>query len=487
MRPSLPRNVIASVLNAVAVLATALVSVPLILDAVGTAGYGAWTLGLTVILYISILETGLGPAIQRFVAAAGGANDTAAVQRLLATTLVAYVVLGLAVLGLLQPLAGPIADLVDLPADLREQGEDFFRVLGVPLLLALLSAGLSNVLGGLQRFAAVAVTGVIGAVAFLVAIVLLVEENDLVALAQALAIQQLVLVICRLAALRDVASPRGLADRATLRQLVGFSARLQATVFAELINWQSDKLVVAAVSNATTLGQLGIGAQLADGGRLLSGAALSPITASLAHTAGTGDDAALRRDYLRLHRIWTLGVGGTAVLLAANAHPLIEAWLGDGYQDAGTFGTLLIAGSAFGLLTGTGIAYMRAVGRPSLEARFGVAVVGLNLLFTIPLALALGPFGVVSGTIAAYALGAAYFFSRLRHEVPVWPFPDRTAALRTGASLAVVSVASVLLDIVWAGALPAGFALLPVGITMAAALAIYLRVALGRPQLSRRD
>ena len=76
MRPALSRNVTASVLNAVAVLATSLVSVPLILDAVGTAGYGAWTLGLTVILYISILETGLGPAVQRFIAFARGAGDS---------------------------------------------------------------------------------------------------------------------------------------------------------------------------------------------------------------------------------------------------------------------------------------------------------------------------------------------------------------------------------------------------------------------------
>ena len=66
---------------------------------------------------------------------------------------------------------------------------------------------------------------------------------------------------------------------------MSFSARLQATVLSELINWQSDKLVVGLVAPVATVGQLGIGSQFADGGRVLSGAALSPIQSSFAPCA----------------------------------------------------------------------------------------------------------------------------------------------------------------------------------------------------------
>src|SRR5215218_3110399 len=95
MRPALSRNVAASVVNAAAVAATSLVSVPLILDAVGTAGYGVWTLGLALILYASILETGLGPAVQRFTAFARGEADDAGLARLGWTTLAIYAAAGL--------------------------------------------------------------------------------------------------------------------------------------------------------------------------------------------------------------------------------------------------------------------------------------------------------------------------------------------------------------------------------------------------------
>src|ERR1700712_1854923 len=94
MRPALSRNVAASVLNAAAVVSISLVTVPLILDAVGTAGYGVWTLGMALILYASILETGLGPAVQRFTAFARGGEDEAALGRLGWTTLALYAAAG---------------------------------------------------------------------------------------------------------------------------------------------------------------------------------------------------------------------------------------------------------------------------------------------------------------------------------------------------------------------------------------------------------
>src|SRR3954454_5520278 len=90
MRPALSRNVAASVANAAAVVATSLVTVPLILDAVGTGGYGVWTLGLAMILYASILETGVGPAVQRFTAYARGSGDREHISRLSWTALALY-------------------------------------------------------------------------------------------------------------------------------------------------------------------------------------------------------------------------------------------------------------------------------------------------------------------------------------------------------------------------------------------------------------
>ena len=142
MRPALSRNVAASVLNAAAAVSISLVTVPLILDAVGTAGYGVWTLGLALVLYASILETGFGPAVQRFTAFARGGGDVAALGRLGWTTLALYATGGVVLGGVLALLAPPLVDLFDLPPRLHADAESMFRVLGGALALALLAAGM---------------------------------------------------------------------------------------------------------------------------------------------------------------------------------------------------------------------------------------------------------------------------------------------------------------------------------------------------------
>jgi O-antigen/teichoic acid export membrane protein len=481
MRPALSRNVAASVLNAAAVVSISLVTVPLILDAVGKSGYGVWTLGLALILYASILETGLGPAVQRFTAFARGGGDSAALNRLGWTTLALYAGGGILLGGALSALAPVLVDLFDLPARLHADAEKMFRILGGALALALLAAGMGNLLQGFERFGMLAVSAAAGALAFLAGVIALAQGWGLPGIASAACIGQAVSFLVRAAVVGGVAisgSPT-LLSRTELRRFVGFSARLQVTVLSELINWQSDKLVVGLVAPAATVGQLGIGAQFADGGRLLSGAALSPVQSSFAIAAGAGDEEGLRRRFAELHRLWVLGVLGAAVIGAASLLPLIEAWLGSGFGEAAFLGVFLVLGSAAGLSTGTGVAYMRAIGRPGLEARMGPLIVVANLALTVPLALAAGARGVVIGTLGAYLIGAGWFFSQLRHHVPASPFHSPVEIIKVVLLALVAGGISLGLGLEAVASLPTVVSLPFVAAGLALALALYAVGVLG--------
>jgi O-antigen/teichoic acid export membrane protein len=481
MHAGLSRNVAASVVNAAAVVATSLVSVPLILDAVGTAGYGVWTLGLALILYASILETGLGPAIQRFTAFARGAGDAGGLARLGWSTVALYLAGGLLAGALLALLAPVLVDLFDLPRRLHDDAETMFRLLGGALALALLAAGMGNLLQGLERFGTLALSAAAGALAFLASVIVLADPGGLPGLAIAMCIGQGATLIVRAGALRGATftGRPTLLPRAEVGRVIGFSARLQVTVLSELVNWQSDKLVVGLVAPAATVGQLGIGAQFADGGRLLSGAALSPIQSSFALAAGAGDEEGLRKRFGELHRLWVLGVLGTGAIGAASLPPLIQAWLGDGYGDAALLGAFLVLGSAAGLSTGTGIAYLRAIGKPSLEARMGPLIVSVNLGLTIPLAFAAGARGVVIGTLGAYAIGAAWFFSRLHRHVPVSPVRNASDAAAALVSALLAAAASLGFGLAAVALVPGRLALPIVALGLALALLCYAAVVLG--------
>jgi O-antigen/teichoic acid export membrane protein len=479
MRRSLSRNVAASIVNAGAAILSSLVAIPLIVDAVGTEGYGVWTLGLALVLYVAILETGLGPAVQRYVAVARGGEDPAEVGRLLWSTLIAYAVLGLIGLVLLRLAAPSLTSLFDLPARLRPDAEAMFADLGFVLAVALLAAGAGNVLQGLERFGALAATSALGATAFVVAVAVLAASQGLPGLATALGIQNVVVLLGRLIVLRDVLRRPGIVDRTTALGVLGFSARLQVTALAELFNWQSDKVIVGLVAPATVVGQLGIGGQFADGGRVLAGASLAPVQSAFAVAAGAHDEAGLHRRFVQLHRLWVLGVMGAAVVGAFSLHPLIEAWLGDGYGKAALLGTFLVLGSAAGLATGTGVAYLRAVGRPGLEARYGLVIVGANLLLTIPLAFAAGAVGVVIGTFGAYLAGMIWFFARLRRHVPISPFRTPAEAPRALGAALLAGAAALGVGLAVNTVLPAGVALPFVAAGTLGALALYAAVVLG--------
>jgi O-antigen/teichoic acid export membrane protein len=484
----LSRSVAASMLSAAAVMGTAVVAVPMILHRVGTAGYGVWTLAGAVIVYSSILESGVGPAIQRDVAVSVGLGDDRRIHRSLWTVLLLYSSLGVVAFVVLR-LAGPrLAGILDLQEPLRGEASATYANLGIPLGIVFLAASLGNVLQGLGRFAGLAMSAAAGGLVYLLAIPLLVGKGQVSHLIWAATLQQATVCLVRVGTLRDVwfsaGAPR-LLIRPDIRRVMGFSARLQPWAVSELFNWQSDKVVVGVVASPTTLGHLGIGQQISDAGRLIIGAALNPVISSLATLAGTGATDQLRRRFHQLHRLWTVGIFGGAIISAATSYPLVIAWLGDGNEEAAVFAALLLIGSGFGLSTGAGLAYMRAVGRVGLEARFGFTILCANIILTIVLGITVGPYGVVAGTLGAYTLGAIYFFRRLRREINISPVKSFGEAVKIVILAAACAAISFLWGMAMATALPTGVALVPLAAGTLASYLVYGRVALGlRPRSS---
>jgi O-antigen/teichoic acid export membrane protein len=149
-------------------------------------------------------------------------------------------------------------------------------------------------------------------------------------------------------------------------------------------------------------------------------------------------------------------------------------------------GGILVLATAIGLTTGSGAAYLRAIGRPGLEARYGLLVLGANVALTVPLAFAAGARGVVLGTLGAYTLGALWFFTRLARVVPASPVRDRADALRALVTALAAGVAAFLLGRLAVEALPGAAALPAVALAALVGLAAYARIALGLSRPPRR-
>jgi O-antigen/teichoic acid export membrane protein len=120
----------------------------------------------------------------------------------------------------------------------------------------------------------------------------------------------------------------------------------------------------------------------------------------------------------------------------------VTVWLGHRYVLSGVVAIVLLSGYIVHVgLTGVRTCYVRAVGRPGLEARYSTVWTVLNALFTVPLALLGGMVGVVAATAATGVAASVYFVFLCRREERL-PFlaPDRRwfalAALAAGVTAA---------------------------------------------------
>jgi O-antigen/teichoic acid export membrane protein len=481
MHGRVARNIVVNIATAGAMLATSVISVPVILDDVGLAGYGIWTLALTITLYLTVADAGVGPAVQRFTAVARGADDGGAVLRVLWSTWLLYTLAGLVLVALAWVTAPWLVDLFDVPDRLDGDAEAMFRLIGPIALLGLLQSTLGSVQQGLERFVAFSIATAGGSVAFLTAIVLLLSAGEgLRGLAYAALIQQGTMLAVRAWSLRDVllGGRPALVDRTEAGVLMRFAGQLQVSVLATVVNNQTDKVVVGLVASPSTLGQVGIAAQLAESGRLVSGAGLSPITSRLSQAFGARDEA-LDSLAAKLNRLWIVGVAGGTVIGAIAIYPLVKSWLGEGHGEAAKFGAFLVLAYGLNMTIGASAAYLRAVGRPGLEARYNGLVIVLNVGMTVALGLAAGAVGVVAATLVAYVLGTAWFYLRLPREVTWLGALDVAGTLRIAAVAVVAGVATLAWGMLMIELLPSGVSLVPVVAGAALAFVAYLSVATG--------
>lgn len=477
--PRLRANIVASVGNVVAVVGASLVAVPLIVDRLGLAGYGLWVLAQSIVIYITTAELGFGPAISRFTGV--HASDPDAVKRLLVLTLSVYMAIGLLLTTLLWVVARPLVDLFPVPARFDHDALRTVRLMGVVATAALVASGLGHLLNGRERFLAATVTNATGSVVFLAMLVVLLDRGGHIEDAAWATLGQWVVVAAlRLVVLGDILrAGRGLLpDRVLVRELVAFSARLQAATLATLLSTQTDRVIVGVVAPATTLGQVGLATQVGDAGRLVGYSVFTPLATRMAVTYGEGGEPAVRRTLARLRAGWMTATFGAVVVAASAVRPTIESWVGPGHDQAALFAALLIAGYGTGLLPSPDFAYLRAIGRPSTEGLFGVVTVAGNLVATVAFGVLFGAIGVVASTTGAYLFSTTWVLVRLRREVPR-EARSRPALRRILAAAAAAGGLAYLLGEAVVAAVPGVLALPLMGLVVAFCLGLYACLTLG--------
>lgn len=438
--------------NTLAQIAPVLVNIgltPYVLDGLGLARFGLFILALTIADFLATVDGGLYAAAARYFSVYAGRDDRRSSTRLMCTLLLLSVLAGAVLFAVLHTAAATLLGLFRIPAELRPEGTFLLQVLGAVIALAVVRGVFVARLNADGRFALTSVVHVAHYLVYTTGVIItLVGEHGLRGMALTLLAQTTAsLLMLAGPALRYLDRPSlGLQTRAETTDFLRFAAQAQVAGLSELINTQADALVIGAALDVRRVALFSAGSTFAGQLRRLPTNALPPAAAQLGKVFGEQGLAAATADFGRLQRYWVQFCTGWMAVAAASAFFGVTAWLGDDFQTSAVVAVVLLLGQLVRLWTALLLVYCQTVGRPDVEARYGVLSIALNLSLTALLVVPFGLYGVVAATALAQVGGCLYLVrsARRRIEVPVptfWPDVPWAAAVVA----AVVAVCAQLL------------------------------------------
>ena len=399
----------------------ALATVPILLSHLGVKGYGVWALVNTVMVFAISLDGGVSSSAQRFYALYLARGGTKLAARFTTTLLMLTALTTVLLYGLGPVISGAVMAFANVPAEMQPDAKVLLTNIGLLIGLIACSNIFTGYLRASNRFKAIAVSIFVAQLGYITAIVRLADDLT-VARMLTLALVQLSLMNAMLAinCAAHLAQVRfRFLSWTDVKELYSYAWRAQITNVSQLAILQMDSLFVAAFLPIEQLGYLAIASQVASGIRSLPMFALAPLLSRITHEFGERGFASATMLASSRNRIWVVLISAHFTIAAATIGFGVRAWAGD-YPVAEAAAVILTVGNAFNLMTGVATVYCRSIGKPGIEARYGLALVIGNLALSGPCTYFGGLMGAVWSTAAVQLIGIIYFHRVLRQNLPTF-------------------------------------------------------------------
>jgi len=402
------------------------VTTPVVLSHVGLVEFGLWTLIMTTVAYITVVDPGFGDLITRYGARAHLEGNRALAARLCSLATVVWLGFGLLLLPFVLWVVPAWIPHLHLHAGLNHVAEEYLYWGYGYTIAGCVSANMSSRLTAIgDQWLVTIIDAATRLVYAGVLLGMLLTGSKLSALVVSSSIQLgLTYVVTIGIVWARAGAPYGNPLRlhgALVREATRFGGWLQLGGVLELLTYETDGLVIGTFDSVARVGTYGI-AQRAAGmttyfGFFAQSSMLAAISA--AHAAGEGL-VAMRRMYRRAVRLVALLGGAIAGALLGTAPVFLAFWLnrypgGVRITDAAT--CLAVAALLVGLPRPAAAATIMAMGRVGIGVRAQFAAFVINLVLTIALVRPFGMFGVMLATVIAKIAATSYLLARFHRLV----------------------------------------------------------------------
>jgi O-antigen/teichoic acid export membrane protein len=404
------RNTLAQGARQFAAQGFSFVLAPIMIARLGLTLFGVWAVVGAIATYATVLDAGITRALARFIALYDTRDDPRAIRECMGLGFCAFTAIGAVMLPVSWFAGPPLADALGHVSGI--QMSQILVAMTVIFTVQGYNAVLQALGQGLRLMVPANVAGIIGNVVnFAASVGALFASRSLVPYAWANAAAEAASALIMLVSVRWVWRTHlvALPSRARVREVLGFSLSSQLGWIADLINQQSDKIVIGLLVGARAAGTYQLGASVAiairEVGVIAISAMIPTATASIT-SVGREVIRRLAQHYMPL----VLGVSLPIFALTAVVAPfLFTVWIDAPAKGVVAVLIALNAAYAVNIMTGVPSTLSLADGRPGFVSRNSLVMAALNLALTLALAPFFGLAGVVAGTVIATGLISAVF------------------------------------------------------------------------------
>lgn len=418
------KNALVNIVGVVLPSLVGIVALRFLLDSLGQAAMGVFTLALGLIGISGILDFGLSRGITRYVAHASAAGlDWRSVSAVLVRCLLLLCAIGVLVGALIWSLVPHLTQWLRCnDAALCYEAVDGFRWVGLSIPFALMSSGILSMLEGQQQFVRVNLVKVpVGFLVFIVPAMIAGHTHSLSWTLSALAVVRIVaFVLCLLMAPFALADIVRKGSAGELRRLLRFSGWLSVSNLISPFLVYGDRFYLASVVPTSTMALYTVPFDAAYRGTALPLAGLNAVFPALTQAGAMGASRTMlfgrARDLLFLFWLFPLAIG---CLLGKE---VLSIWLGASFADQGwRLFQVVLCGVCLNGFAHLAVAMLHADGRSDLTAKFHV---GELAPYAVLVVLLVEWHGVLGAAIAWSARVTADFLLLClavgRHRIVEW-------------------------------------------------------------------
>jgi len=422
---------------------------PYMLRVLGNAQFGIWAIAGVVTSYAQLSEMGMTTAIVKFVAEHWAKKQVNKISNIVSTAFFSFAVVGgLVAAALLLARHFIVVSILKVPPDMRS--EAIFVVSGVVIIFYfnLLFSVYNSVLLGIQRMditnSIMVVSKVLRALGMWAFLAAGFGLKGLIwngAIFSALTIGANIFWTKRLTGGLKI-NPFWFSF-SELKGILKYSANIFVAKLTGLAQDPINKIIIAAYLSLPFVAFYEVGARVTLMVRQVFQVGLSPLLPASSELDSVRNKKELEKIYFTLSHMLYLFAVPFFLLVILLAEPLVQVWIGNGYNWAARAIQFLLIGNLFSLLVTPQYIILQGIGKPQINTIAHAIAAVINVVLAIVLVHYIGFLGVLIAGVISLLISSLFIDCLFRKIIGI----DLRAYLQE------ISPVSILSCIVLSGAL----------------------------------